>query len=270
MLRSSLVFLSALSLRSVAALVSNGIIFPLFVYPGEGCSSWSALNSAISNNPSVPFIVVVNPNSGPGDSGSQPDSNYQSCIPKLSASGSSQNSVTLVGYVDTNYGSRSSNDVLADINTYGQWSSSYKLQGVYLDRTAATSQFESAYRSYASQAQQAFGSAYVVMDTGTIPSDISFFTFANLLVTFTNVYSSFRRALTISDAAPAQKQAVILYSGPSTTPETLVKQLVQMGIGSMFITDASNFERPPNDLGGLVSDVKGEIDFKIDHPLFGS
>jgi len=41
------------------------VIFPLYIYPGE---AWICLVSLRKAYPNVPFIAIINPSSGSGDS----------------------------------------------------------------------------------------------------------------------------------------------------------------------------------------------------------
>ena len=81
--------------RATAATTQNqtiGIVIPLYIYPG---ATWTTVAQAKQGNPNVPFIAVINPNSGPGTS---LDPNYVQGIQQLQAAG-----ITVLGYVDTAY-----------------------------------------------------------------------------------------------------------------------------------------------------------------------
>lgn len=67
----------------------------------------------MSVNPKVTFYFVVNPASGPGATGSQPDAYYQACIAKLRPAANPN--VVVLGYVPTTFGARSASAVDADI-----------------------------------------------------------------------------------------------------------------------------------------------------------
>ncbi|KAJ7884678.1 hypothetical protein B0H13DRAFT_1628611 [Mycena leptocephala] len=59
--------------------------FPDLVF-NNGCAAWTPVFTAITANPTLPFLIVINPNSGPGSANTQPDTNYQSCIASLKSS----------------------------------------------------------------------------------------------------------------------------------------------------------------------------------------
>ena len=175
----SAVLLAQTFFHGTRALVSTGAIFPLYIYPGDGCSAWTTLFdsyvflfrataysqdpvllSRITANPTLPFTLIINPDSGPGAS-SVPDSNYQACIPRALALGSN---VKTVGYVHTGYGTRSSSDVLADVSTYLNWPTSYRPSGIFFDETNATSDNFGLYSSYAAKVRQGIPSGSTVSD----------------------------------------------------------------------------------------------------------
>jgi Spherulation-specific family 4 len=91
----------------------------------------------ITKHPTVNFIIVVNPNSGPGDS-ALPDEHYTREIPRLNA----YPNVRTVGYISTNWGNRALPLALKDISTYSGWSKNsavpgLSVQGIFLDETPA-------------------------------------------------------------------------------------------------------------------------------------
>ncbi|KAJ6576923.1 Spherulation-specific family 4 [Mycena vulgaris] len=232
--------LLALVLRPVTALLSNGVIFPLYIYPdlvsNDGCAAWTPVFTSIAANPTLPFLLVINPANGPGPD-PQPDTNYQSCIASLTANAN----VRVLGYVATGFGTRASADVTADIATYAQWAAAYRPTGIFFDETKATADFVTLYQSYAALVKSsALGSAaFVTFNPGVAPV-VDFYSFADLVVSIENFYSAFSPSqLVISAAAPAHQQAVVLHDGPTTTPTSLVTQLSgELGIGYIFITDA--------------------------------
>ena len=151
--------------------VATGVIFPLYIYPASAptCNAWAPLISSyasfsgphliclikfllfsfrISAHPSTTFYIIVNPASGPGAANSQPNSDYQGCVPKLKAS-----NVKIVGYVDTANGNRASSAVTQDIATYASWSTSYRPVGICFDDVTASSALFSIYSGWASTAK---------------------------------------------------------------------------------------------------------------------
>ena len=106
----------------------------------------------------MPFYVIVNPDSGPGAAGSQPNADsYQGCLPTLTES----SNVVLVGYVATGYGSKSQAAVTKEVATYAGWDSAYRPSGIFFDEVEPTSEYLSLYTTYAQDARSSFDDVYV-------------------------------------------------------------------------------------------------------------
>lgn len=120
------------------------IIFPIYIYPSPG--AWDPLYNAyvspfppfavkfttpltfnrISHNPSLHFIIIINPHNGPGES-KIPDENYSTEIPKLN----SYPNVTTLGYIALNYSHKKSLDVVFEVKKYAGWAKS-NIEGLYV------------------------------------------------------------------------------------------------------------------------------------------
>lgn len=77
------------------------------------------------------FVVIINPNSGPGSS-TYPDDNYYTAIQKLNA----YSNVQTVGYVKTGYAGTAIATVKSQIDIYAGWStksSTIAMKGIYFD-----------------------------------------------------------------------------------------------------------------------------------------
>jgi hypothetical protein len=132
---------------NAAAACTAGILFPFYIYPTltTSCDQWQTLISTLNANPTLPFTIVVNPNSGPGGS-SLPDSEYQKCLPTLRQT--SNSNVKLVGYVLTDHAARAASDVEADVSTYANWPTSYRPDGIFFDQVSNDPSSASTYNSY--------------------------------------------------------------------------------------------------------------------------
>lgn len=75
---------------------------------------------SVSNYPDLHFVIIINPNSGPGvdPAGWLPDKHYSREIPRLTE----RANVTVVGYVRVDYCRRPLKEVLEDIRKYANWS----------------------------------------------------------------------------------------------------------------------------------------------------
>ena len=91
--------------------------------------------NSIDNNPDLHFLIVINPNSGPGEPPA-PDANYSRELPLFNA----KENVTTVGYVRMQYCKRSVEQVFDDVTVYGGWSKDHEatgngiyVEGIFLD-----------------------------------------------------------------------------------------------------------------------------------------
>ncbi|KAH7341094.1 Spherulation-specific family 4 [Rhizoctonia solani] len=219
------------------AALASGVIFPLYLYPGDNCVSWTKAFSVATAHPNLPFYFIVNPNSGPGDLYTQPDANYQACVPKLRSAANPN--VKLIGYVATKYGNKAESTVQAEVDTYAQWNSAYKLDGIFYDEVLAESSARSRYSGYTSYAKSKIPNAFVSLNPGTKPTDNEFYKFADQIMSVEAYYKDFSPSLyTIGSSTPAAKQAFILTDSPSTLPTSTINQIIKTDkIGALYITD---------------------------------
>jgi hypothetical protein len=115
-----------------AAATALKLQVPLYIYPTT--DAWAPLVSAIEAHPTVPFQIIINPNSGPGD-GAYPDDTYAAAIAQLRA----YSNVELVGYVHVLWGERDASELTAEIDTYAGWAQyagsagSIAMDGIFFD-----------------------------------------------------------------------------------------------------------------------------------------
>ncbi|KAK3343179.1 Spherulation-specific family 4-domain-containing protein [Neurospora tetraspora] len=104
------------------------ILVPLYIYPsswseslGSGWSPlFSALTTALTKNPSLEFLVVINPGNGPGPDYPIPNADYRAALSALSDSDRFPN-VKVIGYVHCSYGQRDVEEVRKDVEGYLGW-----------------------------------------------------------------------------------------------------------------------------------------------------
>ena len=110
-------------------------------------------------HPKIPIVVIANPNSGPGTS---MDINFVNGINNLRAHG-----IVVIGYVFTNYASRSLNAVENDVHAYRTW---YNVNGILFDEMNNVAGHES-YYSAASQYAKSLGLTFTIGNPGAdVPS----------------------------------------------------------------------------------------------------
>ena len=99
---------------------STGIIIPLYTNPG---GEWDKVIHAKKTHPSVPVLVIINPNNGPTPC---PRQDYLKEISNLKSA-----DIITLGYVSTNYTARDDNEVINDINN---WKNCYpNVDGIFFD-----------------------------------------------------------------------------------------------------------------------------------------
>lgn len=90
------------------------VLVPLYIYPFP--TAWDPLYVAADSHPELDFLVVVNPNSGPGP-GILPDANYIEALARLTAAPN----VKVIGYVHCSYGKRLLDELVAEVSAYRGW-----------------------------------------------------------------------------------------------------------------------------------------------------
>jgi len=154
--------------QAAYAATATGVMVPLYTYPTS--STWDTVAKAKSSYPSVPIIAIINPSNGPGAS---KDSNYAAGIQKLQSAG-----VTVLGYVFTSYGSRSSSTIKADISTYNNW---YKVNGIFFDEMSNVGGKETYYKSLSDYAKS-LSSSYTVGNPGADTASSYVGTMDNIII----------------------------------------------------------------------------------------
>ncbi|KAH7069092.1 Spherulation-specific family 4 [Paraphoma chrysanthemicola] len=113
--------------------MKSRILLPLYLYP-HNKNTWDPLYNAIVKYPNTEFLVIVNPDSGPGAAPWWPNVDYAREIPKLNAF----TNVKTVGYVRSTYCNRPIDQVFQDIDTYATRKINGKdnlFQGIFVDET---------------------------------------------------------------------------------------------------------------------------------------
>lgn len=122
-----------------AAYNCTGVIIPLYASPSS--PAWAAIAKAKIAYPAIPFVVVINPNSGPGKA---EQASYASGIAMLQKAG-----VVVLGYVCTKFGAEPISSVEANMSRYASW---YHVNGIWFDNMASHIGHEDYYASLTSYA----------------------------------------------------------------------------------------------------------------------
>lgn len=178
------------------------IIVPLYIYPTP--NAWDPLFTAIRNNPTAAFTVIVNPNSGPGSS-KAPNSDYAAAIKQLRGTAAANQILELVGYVATGYGKKAATKVKSEVTRYAGWPDAVRPDGVFFDETSTQSKWLSRYTEYVNLVKSTKWStaaktttktprtAITVLNPGTWPEDKKFFGIAaDHIVVYEDKLSNFK------------------------------------------------------------------------------
>ncbi|KAK5170097.1 uncharacterized protein LTR77_004681 [Saxophila tyrrhenica] len=217
------------------------ILLPLYIYPSR--NAWEPLFNAVSTNQEVNFTVIVNPDSGPGQSAG-PGNDYVSAISRLTAAPN----VQTVGYVRTGYGTRDIDTVLRDVDIYSRWSqlaNGLAVSGIFFDE--APHDYSQQKQQYMATANQAVKEStgireprLIIHNPGTIPDATLDVDSTDVTVVFENSFQEFERKKEALRALSGDRPdySVMVHSVP--TGESIGKLLRDMSREAkyMFLTTA--------------------------------
>lgn len=262
-MRLSILFsLAALVFIGCTNALSTNVLLPLYVYPSPG--AWETVFTAIKNNPSLTFQVVINPNSGPGSLTPGYDNNWISAVSTLNSYRNAQ----VLGYVHTSWGDESAQAVYNNISIWQTWNafstSNIAVDGIFFDEVLDG---QAAYlTTLTNYARAKLGkSIKVVFNAGQKISDTTYFALADQVVVFekqasfcessgpypsreprplTNSTSDDATVLATNVPAKyASKASVLVFDfaaikGTSATLKTWISAMAKAGVGSLNIVDS--------------------------------
>ncbi|MFE2045174.1 spherulation-specific family 4 protein [Streptomyces sp. NPDC059477] len=185
------------------------LLVPLYVHPAEDPGAWHRLIESASHT----YGVILNPASGPG---TEPDPAFTAAARALRAAGA-----RLLGYVDTDYGTRPPADVMRDVLRHREW---YGTEGCFLDQVTAAPQELSACRRLVRGVRR-LGASPVVLNPGAHPAP-GYARIADLVVTFEGHWSTYVSAFSRPDWTtrhPPERFCHLVYG----VPEVLVPLAVR-------------------------------------------
>ncbi|KAI1344814.1 Spherulation-specific family 4-domain-containing protein [Xylariaceae sp. FL0016] len=130
-----------------STIATTGILLPLYVYPGADASNWSPALDAIQSHAAVPWLVVANPDSGPGGNPASPDTNYIAGIQALTSHANAR----VLGYVHTGYGGAPLEALKANVSAWAGFASGVsgaedvEVQGIFFDESSPAAGADAAY-----------------------------------------------------------------------------------------------------------------------------
>ncbi|GAA6020182.1 hypothetical protein JCM11491_005558 [Sporobolomyces phaffii] len=235
---------TSLALTASAATTNDAktkVIVPLYSY-SEAC--WPELQAAAKANPSVSFILIINPDSGPGTSDPTDPSLY--CVPTLRAALPA--SSVFVGYVRTGYNSRALGDIESDVKAYAKWKQikvrggkTAALDGIFFDETSDTT--TKRLQSFASIAKTSFSNRLVkvISNPGTAVGS-AYFSNANYVVDYESALKDYKYSNLPTSSASQLRQSVVMIhdfdnSSTSTLASVLKPLIVDAKVGAVYVTD---------------------------------
>jgi len=207
------------------------MLLPLYVYPG---STWEAVVAAASK---IDIVAIVNPNSGPT---ATPSSAYTTYMNKLNAAGAEQ-----VGYVYTQYASRSISAVKADIDIY---KNKYPhVIGIFFDEASNKASDVPYYRELYNYVISK-GYSQSILNPGVTP-DAGYLDISTNIVVFedygssvnSKTYSNFVKCAPNSSAKANYKYkfSAIAHTTSQSNMASYINKFHQSGIGMVYITDGA-------------------------------
>ncbi|KAJ5928795.1 Spherulation-specific family 4 [Penicillium verhagenii] len=239
---------SSAATASSTASPSTCILLPLYIWPTDN-TTWGPVFEAASDNPDINFKVIVNPDSGPGDT-TYPETEYITAIAQLN----SYDNVVVLGYIPTEYATRAVSDVETDISTYSGWAAytekNITISGIFFDeapRTDDTSLIS--YMTEVADNARSHSMNTIVFNPGTKLEEGAvngYFDAADLIVEFENSYDTWVDAVPadeFSAVADYSKDAILLYSAPTDANyETVIAEAKEMGLGAAYLTNTDDYK----------------------------
>jgi len=219
------------------------VLAPLYIYPSSG--AWDPLFTSIAQNPTLSFNVVINPNSGPGNT-IYPNSDYITSVAKLNSYTNAQT----IAYVHTSFGTRPTADVEADINAYSNWAqytaSDIHVDGIFLDEASTNISYVpymANLYTYIKQTLPRNTGATVITNPG-VNIDASFYKYADYVNAFENVEAVWSQQGSSSIPATVRaKSTVVIYSYDASDATMLqdIESMGEAGIAGCFISAQDNY-----------------------------
>lgn len=232
--------------------LSTGVIVPMFT--NYTLSEVSEIIQAKQANPSVPFLVVANPDDGPGPTD---NSSYAAGLTELESAG-----ITVIGYVPTDWGDDPIQMVESGILSFYTW---YHPDGIYLDQMynleySSDGTFVPTYYSTLTAYVKTLGMTEVFGNSGT---DVPYY-FIGSVDTIGFFENSYEPSLSVighwNDTYVKSNFAFFAYGVPSLNPYYIAA--ASDDVAYLFLTNGQHphpynslpayFDQLVSDLGSLV------------------
>jgi len=223
------------------------LLVPTYIYPaGDGRKEWQRLFDAASK---VEIVAIANPNSGPGD---ERNLDYAAIFTEASNQG-----ITLVGYVSTDYGKRPQPEIKNDVD---KWIRFYpQIRGFFFDQQPRERQHAVEFTTLRNYVKQRLRDPLVITNPGVI-CDEAYFAQAvsNVTCVFVNFegFERFELPETLKAYDPSHFAAMPYNVSGIDAMRTVVKDAIIKRIGYIYISDA----KPPNQWDKLPLYWEAEVD----------
>lgn len=213
------------------------ILLPLYQYPEWYNPSTYLWDDVAAANQLVPITFIINPNSGPN--GGPPNEDFVHGMSDLRTAG-----VTMIGYITTNYGNRSVNDVLAEIDLYHTHFTAHGVTGIFFDEVAATADKIAYYEQLYAYVNATEKLTKVFLNPGA-PIDESYLSrpAGDTVVIYDSVASDWATYQVDRYVAnyPAQRFGAVIFAATTnlTTMQAYVDLAVARNINYLYITNDS-------------------------------
>jgi hypothetical protein len=211
------------------------VLVPAYFYPtGEGLKDWQRLGLAAAK---VKVVAIANPETGPGDR-LNPD--YSRAI-----KGAHDAGVTVIGYVDTNYGGRPLAEIQADLD---RWVEFYpQIGGFFLDRQSTTSRDVPIYMKIRDAARRKRKDALLINNPGTT-CDEPFIAqpCADATCVFSGFegFDAFRLPPSYGPRDPSRFAAFTYQINGSLAMRQVIQGAILKRIGYIYVSDMPRGENP--------------------------
>lgn len=171
-------------------------------------------------------LVVLNVASGPGE---RPDEAFEAVLEPLHQAG-----VRVIGYVDTGYGRRAPQSVLAEAGRYQDW---YGVRGVCLDQVATGAE-HLGYYGWLADRIRAAGGEFVFFNHGVHPAP-GYASHADLLGTFEGTWQAYQRLHLPrwTHRWPPSKFYHVVHSVPVASVPAAWELASHRRVGAVYITE---------------------------------
>lgn len=252
---STMLFMLLTATERSSAATQLEILLPLYAYPNHYEPEAYVWKRVVSAQAHVPITAIINPNNGPDNA--PPNRDYVKGLNDLRTA-----KVKLLGYVHTNYGTRSLDAIKTDIDWYAQY---YNLNGIFLDEGASQAEYVDFYAKIYTYIKQKTGLTQVVLNQGT-HGDEGYLSrpAADTIVLFENYSAQWSQYTPRSYVAeyPADRFAALIHSTPDI--ETLQKTIDRArdrNVKYLYVTNRSPDIGSRNPWDNLPSYWRSELNY---------